>query len=234
MLYRNLRQIKSPFGGEKHGHLGAIQAASMYSNSSATSWTVPVTQPAIPIIPIGTNAQDTAKIFNEWTISEKGIQTAEHVTCHMRNLILAAWTDEYYVELKDTAFKYNNVEPQDLLDHLLTNYATMDESEIKDARQSIYESPNFNSPTSIIERSKQKQRSNNKLVSNARPPPSAKKATCSSGNPSSRASRHSRATTADNHPAKSIRPNQPQRRFRKSRQAIHQQTPPSLRRRTDV
>ena len=29
MLYRNLRQIKSPFGGGKHGHLGAIQEASI-------------------------------------------------------------------------------------------------------------------------------------------------------------------------------------------------------------
>ena len=97
MLYRNPRQIKSPFVGGKHGHLGAIQAAAIYSNSSSTSWTVPVAQPAIPTIPIGTNAQDTAKIFNEWTIQEKGIQTAEHVTRHIRNLILAAWPDEYYV-----------------------------------------------------------------------------------------------------------------------------------------
>ena len=64
----------------------------------------------------------------------------------MRNLILAAWPDEYYVKLKDTAFEYDNVEPKDLLDHILTNYATMDESEIEDARQSIYESPDFNSP----------------------------------------------------------------------------------------
>ena len=45
----------------------------------------------------------------------------------MRNLILAAWPDEYYVELKDTAFEYDNVDPKDLLDHILTNYATMDE-----------------------------------------------------------------------------------------------------------
>ena len=49
----------------------------------------------------------------------------------MRNLILAAWPDKYYVELKDTAFEYDNVEPKDLLDHILTNYATMDESEIE-------------------------------------------------------------------------------------------------------
>ena len=43
MHYRNLRQIKSPFGGGKHGHLGSIQSAPMYANSSATSWTVSVT-----------------------------------------------------------------------------------------------------------------------------------------------------------------------------------------------
>ena len=102
----------------------------MYANSSATSWTAPVTQLAIPTTPIGTNAQDTAKFFNKWVIQEKGIQPAEHVTRHMRNLILAAWPDEYYVELKDTAFEYNKVEPKDFLDHILTNYATMDESKI--------------------------------------------------------------------------------------------------------
>ena len=134
MLYRNLRKIKSPFSGGKHVHLGAIQAAPMYANSSATSWTAPVTQLAIPTIPIGTNAQDTAKVFNKWIIQEKGIQTAEHVTRHMRNLILAAWPYEYHVELKDTAFEYENVDPKDLLDHILTNYATMDESEIEDVR----------------------------------------------------------------------------------------------------
>ena len=104
MIYRNLRQIKSPFGSRKHGHLGVIQAAPMYANSSATSWNVPFTQPSIPTIPIGTNAQDTAKVFKECTIEEKSIQTAKHVTHHIRNLILAAWPDEYYVELKDTAF----------------------------------------------------------------------------------------------------------------------------------
>ena len=88
-------------------------------------------------------------VFNKWTIQEKGIQTAEHVTCHMRNLILAAWPDEYYVELKYTTFEYDNVDPKDLLDHILTNYATMDESEIEDARQSIYKSPNFNYPINV-------------------------------------------------------------------------------------
>ena len=94
MLYRNLRQIKSPFGGGTHGHLGAIQSVQMYANSSATAWIVPISQPAVPIIPAGTNPQDTAKIFNQWFIREKGIQTAECVTCHMHNLILAAWPDE--------------------------------------------------------------------------------------------------------------------------------------------
>ena len=67
----------------------------------------------------------------------------------MRNLILSAWPDEYYVKLKDTAFEYNNVKTKDLLDHILTNYATMDESEIEDARQSIYESTDFNSPIDV-------------------------------------------------------------------------------------
>ena len=55
----------------------------------------------------------------------------------MRNLILAAWPEEYYVELKDTAIEYDNVDPNDLLDHILTNYATMDESEIEDARNQV-------------------------------------------------------------------------------------------------
>ena len=67
----------------------------------------------------------------------------------MRNLILAAGPYEYYVELKDTAFKYDNVDPKDLLNHILTDYATMDGSEIEDTRQSIYKSPDFNSPINV-------------------------------------------------------------------------------------
>ena len=74
----------------------------------------------------------------------------------MRNLIFAAWPDEYYVELKDTAFEYDTVDPKDLLDHILTNYATMDELEIEDTRQFIYESPDFNSPIHVYYKRQEK------------------------------------------------------------------------------
>ena len=59
MIFRNLRQIKSPFGGGAHGHLGAVMNPVKYITLTAgTDWTVPQSSPAVPTIPAGTSPED--------------------------------------------------------------------------------------------------------------------------------------------------------------------------------
>ena len=46
-LYRNLRQITSPFGGGQHGHLSMIMPTAKYLNIAGRAWKVPPSQPAM-------------------------------------------------------------------------------------------------------------------------------------------------------------------------------------------
>ena len=78
-----------------------------------------------------------------------GIMYADHVTCHVRNLIITTWLKEFYIDRRDAAFEYDNVHPRDILKHILANYTKLDETEIEATRQAIYESPDFNKPSDV-------------------------------------------------------------------------------------
>ena len=74
---------------------------------------------------------------------------ADHVTCHVRNLITTAWPEEFYIDLRDASFEYDNVHPREILKHILANYAKLDDTEIEATRQAIYESPDFDKPIDV-------------------------------------------------------------------------------------
>ena len=74
---------------------------------------------------------------------------ANHVTCHVRNLITTAWPEEFYIDLRDSASEYNNVHPREILKHILANYAKLDDTEIEATCQAIYESPGLNKPIDV-------------------------------------------------------------------------------------
>ena len=74
---------------------------------------------------------------------------ADHVTCHVRNLITTAWPEEFYIDLRDAAFKYDNINLREILKHILAKYARLDDKKIKATRQAIYEAPDFNKPIDI-------------------------------------------------------------------------------------
>ena len=74
---------------------------------------------------------------------------ADHVTRHVRNLITTAWPEEFYIDLRNAAFEYDNVHPREILKHILTNYARLDDNKIEATCQAIYEAPDFNKPIDV-------------------------------------------------------------------------------------
>ena len=120
-----------------------------YFNIASNAWQVPPSQPDVPVIPPGATPDQRFTIFNQWIITEKGIMYANHVTRHVRNLITAAWPEEFYIDLRDAAFKYDNVHPREILKHILANYARLDDNEIEATRQAVYEPPDFNKPIDV-------------------------------------------------------------------------------------
>ena len=74
---------------------------------------------------------------------------ANHVTRHFRNLLTAARPEEFYIDLRDAAFEYNNVHHREILKHILANYSRLDDNEIEETRQAVYEPPDFNKPIDV-------------------------------------------------------------------------------------
>ena len=120
-----------------------------YFNIASNAWQVPPSQLAVPVIPPGATPDQRSTIFNQWSITKKGIMYANHVTRHVRNLITAAWPEEFYIDLRDAAFEYDNVHPREILKHILANYSRLDDNEIEATRQAVYEPPDFNKPIDV-------------------------------------------------------------------------------------
>jgi hypothetical protein len=62
LLNDNAISIPSMTGGGAHGHLGIIMTQVEYAQISTAPWVDPYNPNAIPIIPPGTTAVDTAQI----------------------------------------------------------------------------------------------------------------------------------------------------------------------------
>jgi hypothetical protein len=62
LLNANVISVQSMAGGGTHGHLGIIMTQVEYAAISASPWAEPYNINAIPIIPPGTNAMDTAQL----------------------------------------------------------------------------------------------------------------------------------------------------------------------------
>ena len=148
-LYRNLCLITLPFGGSQHGHLGMIMPTVKYLNIASSAWQVPPSQPAVSVIPAGATPDQRSTIFNHWSINKKGIMYADHVTRHVRNLNTTPSPEEFYIDLHDAAFQYDNVHLREIRKHILENSARLDDNKIKATRQAIYESPDFNKPIDV-------------------------------------------------------------------------------------
>ena len=67
----------------------------------------------------------------------------------LRNQILAAIDQEYYMELLHAIFQYNRVSVRDILDNLFENYAKIDAQLIKTNIELYTEAPELSKPIDV-------------------------------------------------------------------------------------
>ncbi len=63
--------------------------------------------------------------------------------CLMSQQLRDAIDQEYYMELKDSIFKYTRVKATDILTYILDNYAIVDNQAIESNRLAFYEAPDL-------------------------------------------------------------------------------------------
>ena len=155
-LRRNALSVWSPFGGGDCGHLGLVMSGQRYTTETGEVWSVPTSQGMFPNF--AANATDTEKkrVVAEFVRDEKGIKTAKMVGKLLRNQLLEAVEEDYYMELEHAIYKYDRVTVFDLMEHLLVNYADIDDELIATNRAEFEKEPDMAAPIDVYFRKQER------------------------------------------------------------------------------
>ena len=106
------------------------------------------------------NASDTTKKnrIAEFVRDETGIKVSEATTTLLRNQLLEAVDEDYYMELYDTIFRYDRVSPADFLSHILKYYAVIDDDVLEDNKKDFEEPPDMSQPIDLYYRKQERCR----------------------------------------------------------------------------
>jgi hypothetical protein len=121
----------------------------LYLTEIGHTWTVPTTAGVYPTF--SPTATDTEKkqLVAAFIRNEKGIITAKLVDELLRNLVLDAVDDEYYMELKHSIFVYDSVTVSTLLNHLFPNYVKIDDQTLMANKLRFAEPPDLSKPIDV-------------------------------------------------------------------------------------
>ena len=147
--FRNALSSKSPFGGGNHGHKGACTDALTYTTESGVAWNVPATAGIFPVFPPGATNDEKRIIIAEFVRNETGIKVAEATINLLRNQLLEAVDEDYYMELYDDVFRYDRVSIPAFLDHILQYYAEIDDETLEKNKKEFEEPPDISTPIDV-------------------------------------------------------------------------------------
>ena len=155
--FRNALSSKSPFGGGNHGHKGACTTPITYTiETGGAAWNVPATQGVFPTFPPGATDDEKRIVIAEFVRDEMGIKTADVTVNLLRNQLLEAVDEEYYMELYDDVFRYDRVSPSEFLDHILTCYAELDDETLEKNKKEFDEPPDMSKPIDVYYRKQER------------------------------------------------------------------------------
>ena len=121
-------------------------------------WNVPTTAGMFPIFPAGANDDEKKRLIAEFVRDETGIKIAEATINLLRNQLLEAVDEEYYMELYDNIFRYDRVDPADFLAHILKYYAVIDDDVLESNTKEFEEPPDMSLPIDIYYRKQERCR----------------------------------------------------------------------------
>ena len=158
-LYRNALSSKSPFGGGNHGHIGACMDPTAFTiETDGATWNVPTTAGMFPTFPTRATDNDKKRIVSKFVRDKSGIKIAEATINLLRNLLLDAVDEEYYMELYDNMYRYDRVKPADFLAHILKYYAMIDDDVLEVNKREFEEPPDMSAPIDICFRKQERCR----------------------------------------------------------------------------
>ena len=129
-LAANLIAVHCPWGHGR-GYLGELLPAALFQARYGAAYVPPIAAPpAYPVIPQGasTAQREELRATNEQALQHW--QTMLHVRRIAVNLAANAIDEVYYAELDDPVEGLNNVEIQDIIDHIKERYCHIDQANL--------------------------------------------------------------------------------------------------------
>ena len=139
-IFRNAIAVKSTFRGGKHGHYDSLQ------NPAGEPWTVPKTGGVYPTFAAGMNDAEKKREVATFILTEHNIKKAEVTQDLFKKQFLEAFPKDYYLDLNAVILRYESSTVYDLLTHVFTNYAKLNNHLVISNKKEFEEAQDFTRP----------------------------------------------------------------------------------------
>ena len=149
-VYANAVAIPSPQGGGQHGHLGVVMPAADYLalGGGIVPWVDPV-DPG-PLVAVGGAVAVIANATAAWEEEKRVFHTFVLVKTTLKNQLLKAVPDVYLNALAHPVLGFANVNPNQMLAHLLATYGTITTEDLKENKARLTAPWDINQPTETV------------------------------------------------------------------------------------
>ena len=113
------------------------------------AWTVPTYGGMYPTFSVGATDEENKREVAEFINRETHIKIAELVEELLKNQLLKAFSEEYIMELRQGVLQYDVMTTSELLEHIFSNYARIDDALIIKNEREFEAPPNLRHPIDV-------------------------------------------------------------------------------------
>ena len=127
-IYCNTLSIKSSFSRGKRGHKGSVTRQTIYRIDTGNYWFVPAKGGVYPIFRANTTKNAKKQTITDFISRKTNIKMSEVVKEQLKNQLIDSLAEAFILELCEFSRQYNGSTMFDILEHVFTNYAKIDDT----------------------------------------------------------------------------------------------------------
>ena len=145
-LASNALRTKVRFGSGQKGCLGVIYSQMKFQVEAGVQWVVPKTQGAYPLLGVKPTNDEKKATISRFMMYKHNIIVVEAVKDLLKNMLTEDIDEDYIIEFKDGLSEYSGVKLITIIEHIRTEYASMDDVSYKELMDNFRDSPNMDAP----------------------------------------------------------------------------------------
>ena len=148
-LARNALTVKVSFGGGKKGVLALVIGDAAFLKEAKQAWALPASQGAFPTIVANATPTAKKKAISKFIQNETDLNIVEEAHELLKGQFIGAIEECYIKEMCEGYSEYDNHSLLDLLKHVNTKYATLDDHVLEEIQKKFEEPPDLSIPIDV-------------------------------------------------------------------------------------